>query len=114
MRHLSTALAVAIVALASSGCAYRTGDLSVVSSKNVGLQPQLIRQRVEGRDCTHMLLFIPLGSLVPNLDEAMDRALEKVPDGNVLTDMAIYNDVLFTYIYNRTCLRVKGDVGSLK
>jgi hypothetical protein len=114
MKYLTHLLLAGVMIIVSSGCSFRTGDLSVVSSKNVGLQPEVIRRGVEGSDCSHMLLFIPLGSMVPNLDEAMDRALEKVPEGNVLTDLAIYNDVLFTYIYNRTCLRVKGDVGSLK
>jgi hypothetical protein len=107
-------IALLLFVFALAGCSFRTGDLSVVASQNVGLEPELIRRSVEGKDCAHMLLFIPIGTLVPNLDEAMDRALEKVPEGNILTDMAIYNDLLFTYIYNRTCLRIKGDVGRLK
>jgi hypothetical protein len=107
-------IALLFLVVAMAGCSFRTGDLSIVASQNVGLEPELIRRSVEGKDCTHMLLFIPMGSLVANLDEAMDRALEKVPEGNILTDMAIYNDLLFTYIYNRTCLRIKGDVGRLK
>ena len=111
---MTSRLSLFLLVFALSGCSFRTGDLSIVASQNVGLQPELIQRSVEGEDCTHVLLFIPMGSLVPNLDEAMDRALEKVPDGNILTDVAVYSDVRFTYIYNRTCLRVKGDVGRLK
>lgn len=111
---MSLRIALAILAVSFSACTFRTGDLSVVASGNVGLQPEIIRRSVEGQDCTHFLLFIPFGSLVPNLDEAMDRALEKVPEGNLLMDIALYQDQLFTYIYNRTCLRVRADVGALR
>ena len=102
------------VTLVLSGCTFGMGDFTLVASENVGLEPDVIRRSVEGKDCTWMLLFIPLGSLVPNAEEAIDRAMEQVPKGNVMTDVAVYNDLIFTYILNRTCLRVKGDVGELK
>ncbi len=59
----------------------------------------------------HMFLFIPLGKMSPVLDEALDRAMEQVPDGNIMTNVAIYNDIIFTLLYNRSCFRVRGDVG---
>ena len=44
----------------------------------------------------------------------MDRAMAEVPEGNVMTNVAMYTDVVFTYVWNQTCLRVKGDVGTLR
>jgi hypothetical protein len=74
----------------------------------------VVRRSVEGKDCVYRLILIPFGALVPNLEEAMDRALAKVPEGNVMTDVAIYNDVVSTLIFNQQCLRVKGDVGKIE
>lgn len=110
---MRTALGLLLVAALSSGCATRLGDLSLVASKSVGLTPEVMQRGVEGEDCVHLLLFLPLGSLNPNLQEAMDNALAKVPEANAMSDLAVYNDTVFTLIYNRTCLRVRGDVGRL-
>ena len=107
-------LAGFLAAVLATACSSRVGDLSIVASRNVGFAPEPLRRSVEGEDCVHVLIFIPIGSLVPNLDEATDRALAQVPAGNVMTDVAVYQDILFTFFYNRTCLRVKGDVGTLQ
>ena len=111
MRRLLTVLLMVAVTGASLGCRTRLGDLSIASTKNVALNPSPERRSVEGRDCMHMFLFIPLGKMSPVLDEALDRAMEQVPDGNIMTNVAIYNDIIFTLLYNRSCFRVRGDVG---
>ena len=111
---VARALTVVSLAALLVGCSIRMGDFTLLSSKNVGVEGEVIQRGVEGEDCVHMLLFLPLGSLNPNLEEAMDRAMAEVPSGNVMTDLAIYNDVLFTYLYNRICIRVKGDVGRIE
>lgn len=111
MGRLAIALLIAAVALASGGCRTRLGDLSIASTRNVALNPSPERIRVEGRDCAHLVFFAPLGKWSPSLDEALDDALERVPDGNIMTNVAIYRDVLLLLVYNRTCWRVKGDVG---
>jgi hypothetical protein len=90
------------------------GDFSLISSQNVAFAPEPIRRGVEGRDCVYTLLFIPIGGLVPNVEEAMDRAMDQVPEGNVMTNVAIYNDLIFTYIFNQQCTRVRGEVGKLE
>ena len=110
---LRTLLLCALLAL--PGCAFRMGDFTLVASENVGLAPETVRRSVEGKDCAYRLLFfIPLGSIVPNAEEAMDLAMEKVPEGNVMTNVAIYNDVVNLIVFSQTCLRVKGDVGVLE
>ena len=57
----------------------------------------------------HLALFIPLGSLTPNIQEATDRALEQVPEANALTNVAMYVDPFTVILYTRSCIRVKGD-----
>jgi len=114
MRIRSMVLAVLTVCLLG-GCSLRMGDLQIISSKNVALNPDPIRRSVEGKDCVYRLLgLIPLGSWIPNVEEAMDDALASVPDGNILTDVAIYSDFFTAIIVSQQCLRVKGDIGRLE
>ena len=113
MRRNLMAIGLAVILL-GSGCAFRMGDFALISSQNVGLRPEPILKGVEGKDCVYTLLFIPIGGLIPNVEEAMDRAMEQVPEGNVMMNVAIYNDVIFTYVFNQTCSRVRGEVGQLK
>lgn len=65
------------------------------------------------RDCVHNLLGIPLGSLVPNIEEATDRALATAPGANALTDAVVYSEPLFLLVYARSCFRVSGDAVKL-
>jgi hypothetical protein len=90
------------------------GDFSLISSQNVALAPEPIRRGVEGSDCVYTLVFIPIGGLVPNVEEAMDGAMDQVPEGNVMTNVAIYNDLILTYVFSRQCTRVRGEVGKLQ
>jgi hypothetical protein len=113
MRWKCLALAL-ISTFVGSGCAFRMGDFSLISSQNVAFSPEPIRRGVEGSDCVYTLIFIPIGGLVPNLEEAMDRAMEQVPEGNVMMNVAVYSDLIFTYVFNRQCTRVRGEVGSLR
>jgi hypothetical protein len=108
-RKLVAATLTVVAFLSSAGCSLRMGDLTAVASQNVSVSAEPIRRAVEGRDCVHLLLFIPLGSLVPSYEEAVDRALAQVPDANALVNVSMYVEPIFTYVYNRNCLRVKGD-----
>lgn len=111
---IKAACALALV-LGMAGCSFRMGDFQIVSDKNVALNPEPIKRSVEGRTCIyHLLGLIPLTGFIPNVEEAMDRAMEQTPDGNVLTDVVIYQDYFYAILFSQTCARVKGDVGSLK
>jgi len=103
------------IAMAASGCAFRMGDLQIVSDKNVAINPEPIKRGVEGSSCIYFLLgLIPVNGIVPNVEEAMDRAMEKTPEGNILTDVAVYSDVVYAILFSSSCLRVKGDVGRIE
>jgi len=91
-------------------CTQRMGDLTFVSSKNIGYRYPALRRSVRGQDCAQSILFVPWGSLRPDVEEAVDRAVDQVAGGDMLINAAMYNDVLVTLIYNRNCIRVDGDV----
>ena len=113
--RLRRGLSLLACPLVLSACTTRLGDLTILSTKNVSTMPKVVQRTVEGEDCIHLALFIPVsGRLNPTIDEALDNAMSNVPEGNVMTDVAQYNDLLFTFLYNRTCYRVKGDVGVQK
>jgi hypothetical protein len=95
-------------ALLLSGCTTRIGDLTVGSTKNLASDFDERKKNVEGDDCMHMVLFIPLGTLNPTYDAAIDKALEPVPDADALADAVFHQDTIFTLLYNRSCIRVKG------
>ena len=108
-------LCLVLVSWFGLGCSFRMGDFNVISSKNVALNPEPVQYGVEGRDCAYWLFsIIPLGSFVPNMEEAMDRAMGKVPQANLMTDIAIYRQTVFTLILNTFCVEVKGDLGELR
>jgi len=104
-----TVIVTALLACMASGCALRLGELTAASTKNVPLPATIVKRGVEGRDCVHQVLFIPIGSLVPNMQEATDRALATVPEANALSDAALYAEPLVLFLYNRNCFRVRGD-----
>ena len=75
-------------AICMGGCRTRIADLTLVSTKNIDLSSTSLDirtgQRVTGQDCVYSVFgLIPLG--VPNLQEAVDDALEKV-GGNIMVD----------------------------
>lgn len=108
--RIGTGIFIGLLCLAGLGCAQRLGSLTLMSTKNLPLTPKPLAQKVQGEDCVHQVLFIPIGSLNPNLQDAIDKAIAQVPGGNAMTDLSIHEDILFLEIYNRICLRVDGNV----
>lgn len=102
---LGAALTLAVV---STACTTRIGDLTVGSSKNIPTAFAEVAPTAEGKDCANVLLFIPLGVLNPTIDGAIDDALDKHPEADALTDVTLHNTILFTFFFNQTCVRVKG------
>ena len=110
----SRCMLVALIVLACclSGCSIRVADLTLVSTKNVDLSDVKIdmRQgkRVTGEDCAVILLgLIPLG--VPNLEEAVDNALEK-GNGNIMVDQVTHLSGFYYILAAHQCIEVEGTV----
>lgn len=109
MRSSIRLIPLLFLVLTATGCSFNMGTLTTASTKNISLPHTVIKKAVEGEDCAKSLLFIPLGSLVPNIQEAADKALAKTTDANALTDVVIYSEPLVFLIYNQVCLKVRGD-----
>lgn len=108
-RSAARLCAALVFACFMTGCVMNWGSLNVVTTKNVPLQPVVVQQNVEGEDCLWMFLFIPIGKFNPNIEEAINDALSKVPEANLLSNVSVSQHIFFTYIVNRSCLHVKGD-----
>jgi hypothetical protein len=97
-------------ALLATACVQNVGSFGTMAPHMAETPSRVIQRSVEGRDCMHMVLFVPMGKLNPRLDMAMKDALNKVPAGDRMTDVEVNTSMLFTYLYNRQCMTVKGDV----
>lgn len=88
----------------------RLGSATMASTKNLGCTFTPIQQHVRGEDCAYNVLGIPLGSVNPNLQEAVDNAVSPIPGGDMMTNVTVHRDLLITLLYNQACVRVEGDV----
>ena len=95
-----------------SACTHRIIDFTIISTKNIDLSQahKLKRgaQRVSGEDTRHIIVIIPIGSM-PNLKEAVDTALEKIPGAVALLDGVIYRKSWYIpWIYGEDSYIVEG------
>jgi hypothetical protein len=105
-------LVISLVCLGMAGCSARLGNFTFVTTKNLGVTPKPLTRQITGEDCIHQILGIPIGSLNPSIQEAMDRAIAQAPSGNAMTDIAIHEDIMTLLLYTRICMRVDGAVVS--
>lgn len=88
-----------------SGCSLRVTDFTVISTKNVNVPVKQQAARTKGEDCVAVVL-VPLG--VPNLKEAIDKAIENAGPGyDALIDGVAYFDN-FNFFFGKQCYRVEG------
>jgi hypothetical protein len=93
----------------TAGCQTRIGDLTVASPKNLPVEFKEIQPRVVGKDCSHVvLLLIPLGTLNPTIDGAIDDALAQAPGADALVNVSIKRTSLFAILYARSCVEIEG------
>lgn len=95
-----------------SSCSMRVADLTMVSTKNIDLSDTQLDarkgQRQTGEDCRFNLLgLIPFG--LPNMEEAVDKALEK-GKGNVMVDEVTEYKIIWVVIGFISCIDVEGTV----
>lgn len=104
-------IGLGLMGLICAGCTTRMVDFTTISTKNVDWSKAetFTRSptRVEGRDTAHIIIFIPTG--VPNMKEAIDRAIESKPGGVALVDGVVYSKFWWIpYIYGQTSYVVEG------
>ncbi|MNO23685.1 hypothetical protein D3C76_134910 [compost metagenome] len=108
MRTIPLALLSLAAAATLSGCTMRIADLTVASSKNVNLNSGALTEgrRVTGSDSVAVVLF-PLG--FPNMEEAIDRAIEKDKCAVGLSDVVIGQEA-FAFIVGYQAINVEGNL----
>lgn len=97
-------------ALMLTSCSTRLLDFTLISSKNVDLSKASKyvkgQNRVKGDDVVHIILIIPTG--IPNLKEALDKAIESVPGCVALLDGVIYEKGWYILLYGQSGFVVEG------
>ena len=112
MRKLKfTLLSLIITALTLSSCSHRVLDFTLISSKNVDLSKGATfergKNRVEGKDMVHWIIFIPTGTV--SIKEALDKAIESTPGCVALLDGVIYSKFWWIpYIYGQQSATIEG------
>ena len=102
-------LMLLVVSLGLSACTTRIGDLTILSTKNIPAEMTVIREGVEGKDCANIiLLLIPIGTLNPTIDGAIDDALDKVPGADAMIDITIKQNAWTAILFTQSCVTVKG------
>jgi hypothetical protein len=105
MKMLVKIAAIGCLIALLSGCTVRIVDFTAISTKNTNIKASKTGQRVSAEDCVPVILF-PLG--IPNMKEAIDRAIEKAGPGyDALTDGVVYS-VQQAFIFGRICYKVEG------
>ena len=101
-------LTVSVLLLSS--CSQRMLDFTIVSTKNVDLSKASTftrsKTRTEGTDIVHLIIYFPTG--IPNMKEAIDRALEKVPGAIALVDGVVYHKYWWALVYGQHMYVVEG------
>ncbi|MGH8475180.1 MAG: hypothetical protein ACRER2_05320 [Methylococcales bacterium] len=103
---------LSVAAFFFSGCSVRVADLTLVSTKNIDLSDTQLDarkgQRQKAEDCSFVLLgLIPFG--LPNMEEAVDKALE-AGKGNVMVDEVTEYKNIYFIIGGLSCIVVEGTV----
>jgi len=97
-------------ALLITGCAYRIGDFTMVSTKNIDLSrgADFTRSptRVKGEDTVPLILGIPVG--LPNMKTALDHAIAKTPGAVALTDGVVTQKRFDFIIFGQLGYEVEG------
>jgi len=87
-----TALAGALAAMALGGCVHRVMDFKIMATRNVDLSKvaSLRRgpERSTGEDRAYVVFVVP--TAMPHVEEAVERALRKVPGAVALVDGTVY------------------------
>ena len=102
-----------LTCLFAMGCTSTIGDFTLLTSKNINLanfsatDELASSEVVVGEDSADIICIFPTG--IPNLKEAVDRAIEK-NDSRLLTNVRLkYSFFYIPYIYGQEKYTVEGN-----
>lgn len=110
-KKVSCLMIIVLCSISLLGCATRLVDFTIISTKNIdlarGADFKRGTSRIEGEDKVCIIIFIPTG--VPNIKEAVDKAIEKVPGAIALLDGVVTSKGWWIpYIYGESSYVVEG------
>jgi hypothetical protein len=100
-------MTLAIASVVMPACAQRVADFNVLGNRAMTASVQR-GARVTGKDCGTMILSIPVG--VPDLEEAVDRALASDPLADMLVDVVV-RTTAWWFGVGQICYVVEGNLG---
>ena len=110
MRRVFSAAVSALLVAWLCGCTQRLIDFTMISTKNIDLskaaQFKRGKSRCEGVDDMHLIIFIPTN--IPNMKEAVDRAIESVPGCVALVDGVLTHTYWTVILYSYGAFVVEG------
>ena len=104
-----------LLVLAVAGCTARLGSFTLLSTKNIDFSRMAeytrYNERVTGKDSRTVILLIIPTKFEITIQEAVDRAIEKIPGGVALADVVVRIRVVMIppFITNQAYI-VKGTV----
>jgi hypothetical protein len=103
--------AIAIVAsFLSTGCKTRLTDFTMISTKTLDISQMGTYKRgparIQGEDMAYFILIAPTG--VPNLKEAIDDGISKVPGAVALVDGVVYSYNIYAVFFAKYGYIVEG------
>jgi hypothetical protein len=115
-RLILSVLAIGVLA-GFSGCSTRLGNMTVVSTNNVGgLSAKVSEaQRTEGQSCIYTAIIFPFGDFQNRLQIATDNAIDNGHKAGLQGDVIVNAKIDITHwyiplIYGQNCMVVKGDL----
>jgi len=95
----------------ATGCTTRLGDFSVMTNRN--MPAQLVKTKiVRGSDCAPIFLWWTIGE--PNLEAAVDDAMEVDPSAEMLVDVTVETSRWSLILFGSQCFKVKGTLARVK
>lgn len=98
------------VSVVLGGCARSYGRIAMMAWHADAVGAKLLRPHVEVQSCRANVFGIALDRGRPSIEEALARLATVDGEANVVLDAEIATTTLFTGLYNRHCLLIRGSV----
>ena len=105
-RTLAGALAAGLI-----GCSTPLGSVNVLQPKFDTFGVKVLTPGVAGRSCRTSIFGMALAAGDPDVREAIAQILALDAEGDVVTDAQISAERVFTGVYNRRCVWIRGNLG---
>jgi hypothetical protein len=92
------------------GCTTSLGRVGAIAPSPEHVGTKMLRPGVVGRSCAADVFGIPIRGDERLLDRAVAQILDLDAEGNVVVNADVSSSAVVTGIYNRRCIKVRGDL----